>query len=323
MQPINLIASCTDRKKATAPQELQARTLTERSASSRLIQWAQRLTASSEPSRPATDLYAGDHWHVTLSISQMAYASGRRVKLYACSAGYGLLDATAEIKPYSATFATAQPDSVVPQDTEVTTDGFATQWWSGLCHYDLPSVGPLSIRELAAERPSVPVIVIASPPYLSAMERDLKAAAQALNSPALLSIMSVGANTRRWPTLGPHLLPADARLEAVVGGTRAALNARAMRRVLELLPSDQSASTHTLSAVLNELARDLPPLLRHDRRTLTDAQVLEFIGDARRRDPSIPKTRLLRDLRASGAACEQKRFSALFRQALGAPTNAE
>lgn len=51
---------------------------------------------------------------------------------------------------------------------------------------------------------------------------------------------------------------------------------------------------------------------RTDRRRLTDEEVRLFIRERRTAEPSARHTRLLKQLRESGAACEQSRFRALF-----------
>jgi hypothetical protein len=150
------------------------------------------------------------------------------------------------------------------------------------------------------------------------MEDDLTGAASALSSPGLLSLLSIGADRSKLQGLTAHFLPATARFEARVGGTRAALNSRVGRLLFQHLDTNSQLTTSNLSAVLETLAKDLPELKRYDRKQLSDAEVRDFIRRARTASPNAAKTRLLRELRASGHACEQARFSAIFAETIGA-----
>lgn len=47
-------------------------------------------------------------------------------------------------------------------------------------------------------------------------------------------------------------------------------------------------------------------------RTMTDEEVLGFIRDRLRLNPHAPRTRLLKELRSAGQACEQGRFAGLY-----------
>lgn len=50
MRSVNLIVSCANRKKADVPEELRARSLTERSLHGRIDQWTERLATHDVPS---------------------------------------------------------------------------------------------------------------------------------------------------------------------------------------------------------------------------------------------------------------------------------
>lgn len=316
MQPVNLIVSCTNRKKAVPPTELRARTLRAKSLPKRLDEWARRRATHDVEDRPAADLYAGDHWQVAQAIPREAAKSGRDVRLWVCSAGYGLLRASDPIKPYSITFAARHLDSVMPLATAETHRSATSRWWSGLCERSASNGGPRSVADLAAGEPDVPIIVVASESYLRAMVHDLVEAIAVLESEDLLSILSGGADAKRLPQLAAYLLSANARFEAVVGGIRAALNVRIARLVLRHLNEVDAPTRPHLQATLRRLSSELPPLRRFDRRRLSDEEVRTFMEEERRVDPAASKTRLLRKLRAEGCACEQARFSRIFSQAL-------
>lgn len=316
MEPVNLIVSCSNRKKAVPPTPLCARSLRSASLQDRLDEWIDRRTTCPVDERPASDLYAGDHWHVAQSIPQSAAENGLQVRLWVCSAGYGLIESSDPVKPYSITFTPHHLDSICSQADGSPNATDAHLWWAGLCNHSAIKGAGVSISSLAAREPSAPLIIVASEPYVQAMRHDLVEAARALHSDDLLSILSVGANPKRLPDLAAGFLSADARLEAVVGGTRAALNARIARVLFQELDEGDAAERPQLEAALRRLSMDLPPLRRFDRRKFSDAEVRSFIEVERQANPGASKTGLLRKLRADGAACEQARFSEIFQQSI-------
>lgn len=322
MRPLNLIVNCTSRKKSVIPKPLCARTLMAKTPVKRLEEWVKRRETVQTEEYRASDLYAGDHWYVSKTIPEEATQVGLNVRLWVCSAGYGLVRASDFIKPYSVTFTPSHPDSVMPQVTEYAKHSFFSKWWSGLCYHSVLSGGPQSIRDIAAAEPDAPIIVAASAPYLLAIAHDLLEAKAVLESQELISIFSSALAVKQFKNLKSSFLQTDARFEAIVGGTRSALNARIARIVFRNLSANTLPTTTHLNWVLKKLGTDLPPLRRFDRRKLSNDEVHQFISKERRNDPSICKTRLLRKLRSEGAACEQKRFSEIYTRVLEATDDA-
>lgn len=308
MALIHVIASCTDRKRLPIPARLRLRAIPGRTLVGRFDAWQDRVSSASTGTLPAADLYCGDHWSIARVLTETTGAQGWRVCLWAASAGYGLIPAEASIAPYSATFATGHPDSVVPTwATNVREDLRA--WWK----LQGSAVGPdaTSVRrltDLAATRPGV-LLVIASDAYIDAMEDDLLAARAVLPDPDHLVVVS--ARPRRSTELGANWVETNARLRKVLGGAVGSLNARVARHLLTNLDPAQFSAT-AARALANELLATTPALPVYDRTPSTDDRVAAFIERAIRRDPSVSHTPLLRAFRAAGNQCEQRRFRTLF-----------
>ncbi len=92
---------------------------------------------------------------------------------------------------------------------------------------------------------------------------------------------------------------------------RQSLNAR----ILAYLLREQAAAlTHTyIQRVLGGLLAAAPPLARYERAPRTDHQVRMFIRRRLTSEPEVTASRLLREFREFGYACEQGRFAALYR----------
>lgn len=308
---LHIIASCSDRKRLPVPARLRLRSVRSTLLADRADRWWQQLSRDTSPVLPAERLYLGEHWAVCRTLLDLAPAAGYRPELWVASAGYGLVPANAALHAYSATFASGHPDSVVPAPNGVSRHELARQWWSALSK----AKGPVprtsrSLADLAKANPRASFLVIASPEYVAAMERDLSAAAGALtDSDRLLIVTSRGAKTNGL--LAPYVIPSDAKLQAHVGGARTALHARVARKILK-----EAHRWELSAAVLQERYQRLvdrsPPVPRLDRDRLTDAEVRKYIEAELRRQPDASCSRLLRRLRDSGRACEQARFGSIF-----------
>lgn len=298
-RPVHIVVACANRKRQAVPAALQLRRTPGVRQTTRASRWLQRLTTAATETLPAEDLYAGEHWDIARSLPTLATGFSRTT-LWVASAGWGLIPADAPIRGYSATFTPGHLDSAATD-----THG-AQQWWQALATWPGPTPGsPRSLTGLVAEHPRDRVIIVLSKAYLTACETDLRAAL-AMSKPGQVSILATGLTPR--PDLTQWHLPADARLQHVVGGTRGALNVRIAANLLAAGLSDHAAMHDRLDKQLAAA----PALTVYERRRLTDEDVLAFIHARRASDPTVSRTRLLRELRASGRACEQARFADLF-----------
>jgi hypothetical protein len=159
------------------------------------------------------------------------------------------------------------------------------------------------------------VVIVASAPYIEAIDPDLT---DALRAPGGERVSVISAGTQR----NGAFLPTDGRLREVVGGTDSALNAR----TLAFLARDAHShhfERNAMASALDAMRSGLLAAPRRERARLTDSEVLDrirtMLGDA----PSISRTKALRALRTSGDACEQARFAMLWRVAKAADSVAK
>ena len=247
---------------------------------------------------PAVDLYAGEHWSVARKFPAL-HRPGEVVHLWACSAGYGLIPAGAPLMPYHATLTPGQADSV---------PGDSASWWAELGKWPGPAPGrPRTIQALVAENQTAVFMFVLSKNYLAACGADIAAARAGISDLNQLLIVSAGG--RAQGELAGHLVPADARLQARFGGTRRALNARIGAHLL-------SAGMRGMDEAAEHMTRLLAaqsPIPRYGRTKQSDSEILDRIRERLAQDPAMPASRLLREFRDAGLACEQHRFSRLFR----------
>jgi hypothetical protein len=298
---VHVIVTCTNRKTLPVPGRLRLGSIRHRSPALRARAWIRQLAESDgAPLIAARDLYAGEHWMVARSLPDRS--GGRRVRLWTCSAGYGLIPADAHVRPYSATFSGGHADSA-PGGA----DG-SSQWWRALSEWEGPAPGqPRSLGALVETDPGAVFVLALSAPYLNACRTDIDAASQHAADPEQIMVISVG--TRQPGRLGPLMVPADARLQAHLGGTRQALNARVAAYLLTSGMLNRAKATRHLAQLLAQQ----PPIPRYDRKKLTDREILGLIADGLARSPGASAARMLREFRDAGYACEQQRFGQLHR----------
>jgi hypothetical protein len=298
---VNVVVTCANRMSRTIPAHLQLGQVPGRTPAERAQGWVARLAEAGDvPRVAAMELYAGEHWSVARRFPAL-HLPDEEIRLWACSAGYGLIPVEAPVVPHHATLTPGQADSV---------PGPFDSWWSLLGEWAGPVLGhPRSLRALVTADPAAVFMFVLSKNYLRACGADLAVACEHITDPDRCFIVSVGG--RPEGDLAAFAVPADARLQAHFGGTRRALNARIGADLLERgIRSKDEASRH-----LTRLLATQPPIPRYNRARQSDQELLEAIAARLARVPATPAHRMLRELWDAGLACEQHRFGRLYRQA--------
>jgi hypothetical protein len=297
---LHIVVTCANRKRRPVPPTLQLRRMSGTRPIQRAARWMQRLTSSDLDTVRAEDLYAGEHWDIARALPRMAATGFARPTLWVASAGWGLIPINAAIRPYSATFSTRHLDSVSDNAQG------AQDWWSAISDWEGPTPGaPRSLTSLVADHPRDRVLLVLSQPYFAACGNDLREAIASAND-SMISIIAAGVVPQ--PAFEASQVPADARLQHHVGGTRGSLNVRIAADLLSTGLTDHDAMSRHLRQRLTA-APDLPT---YERRRLVDDEVITFIRARRATNPNLSRTPLLRELRDGGMACEQARFADLF-----------
>jgi len=316
MRKVNLIVTCTSRKTQSPAHGFRLRDLREKSLSGRAHHWIKKLRvkdSENESHAEAFKLYCGEYWSVVRDLPTAARDSGVSIRFWICSAGYGLITPDSKIRSYSATFSPEERDCVTRGLDAVARRVAAQKWWKLIALWSGPRGNPVrSLTSLARTYPRTPLLVVASPDYLHALEKDLSGALEALSDPDLLLIVSAG--TRSFGKFSDNLVPCDARLQSMVGGTRASLNIRIAQLLIER-SGKMRLGVKRVSAELGRLLRRQPSIQNYQRRAATDQQIRAFIrNQAYKSGMVISRSALLRKFRESGKACEQSRFANLYRQ---------
>lgn len=295
-----LFVPCSSRKKVRPSPISQAVSLPTAQQSHVETAWIERLR-SLPIACPAGELYGGRGFQLALRASQISKAP-----LYTISAGLGLVNVEHTIPAYGVTVSGKGLESVA---TRVNGEFDPASWWSAV------SEGPYStpITTLFTGKGTGCIVAALSQPYA----RMLASSLDALPNSAITRLRIVGANLQSiLPTrLLPSVLPYDERLQALLPGTRADFAQRALLHFVQMGLSEHpnaDAATHR-DWVASILSGKKAPVQRK-RQRLQDEEILSLI---QRHLPSNTGIgRLLRVLRDNeGVACEQARFSRLYREA--------
>jgi hypothetical protein len=310
---LHIVAPCANRKRLAVPHRLRLQSVRERDPAARARAWCKLLECHSSPTRPAIDLYAGDHWKVVRTLPDAAQAAGYEAELWVLSAGYGLVSATAPLPAYSATFARGHQDSIADRTECISAEAMNQAWWLFLSEWGGPTPGAIrSLQELARRDADAGLLIFGSPDYVRAVEKDLLAAADALRRPERLVVIS--SRGVKGGRLDPHLIESDAGLLGRLGGGRVSIHARVARLLLELADVGDW-DVGTLRERYQAVQSKVPETRVQPRTRLSDEEMCRFIITELSEDSSASATSLLRRLRQSGRACEQTRFKNLVTEA--------
>jgi hypothetical protein len=294
-----LITNCSATKRVASGDAVQIRNW--QGSVRQRFRWWQHAIAGQFDGTPARDCYAGDAWSQVVAAEKSSRGPS---ELWVVSAGLGIISADFRIPNYSATFISNSIDSVG------TSHEARSQWWELVCDWRRKVCGVGSITDLAEKNPKSIFLIALSSAYLAVVKNDLLLARSVLESPDNLVIISAG--TRSMPEMGYSLLPIDARFENLVGGARATLNSRMLRYIVENFDI-RKCNARKITKSLNITATELEKPKLFDRERLDDVEIAEFIHKQSKLVNSTSASALLRILRDSGAACEQKRFHRIYR----------
>ena len=335
---IHIVANCAHRKRVPPSAELGSISLT--GIKKRAGAWWEKLNKLSNNLNDANlfrenndkikakDLYVGSYWSKIRQLPDKARLSGFESDLWIVSAGYGLISSSDDIFSYSATFTPGDKNSVTNgESNSIKRAEILNHWWELISNYSLPeSSNPRKLTRLIQENSGDYFLVILSGDYLSAVENDLVEGIQSLSSPENLVIVTSKSFSNE--TLQKNTVTVDARLQCngdcaekceehlVARGIRGSISASLAGKIIERAKEHNFNAVSFKQFVQNRIEKS-PSLVNYNRTRLDDTTVCKFISEELDILPTASCTFLLRKLRNSGWACEQKRFREHYRSIKG------
>ena len=293
-----VIVPCTNRKRHVAIGDLRAVSLPFSKQADAETAWVARVSGV-RGATPAGDLYTGRGAHLGRRAAALAQA-----RLFFVSAGLGLVGSSTHVPSYALTVADRGVDAIASR-VEGRFDPAA--WWSAVCR----SPGSSSLFDVMRTSDGFCLVALTRP-YAALLSADLEALPD--EDKGRLRLFGWRLEDHLPPSLQPAVMPYDARLDAALPGTQNDFPQRALAHFLSsgaLLAGD-GLEAHR-EAVRARMAELVAPR-REVRPKATDGEILAWIVG---RLPMMRGVqRLLRRIRDEGIACEQARFSRLYRQAM-------
>lgn len=293
-----VVTICTRRKKATAVREATAVSLPVGAQSKVGATWLKRLESLSA-SQPAKDIYAGRGFAIAREAA--ALLDGR---LYVASAGLGLVPSGRKIPAYGLTVSLADPDSVASRisgNLDVA-DWFATMLQGRYSDKWSKVTSGGSGRILLALTNSYAAMIGKS---LAALPASTRARLR-IFGPSLADVLPA--------SLLPNLSPHDDRIDTIMPGTKSDLPQRCLLHFVQVVGETPGSCAADFSKIRAALKRVKPPQ-RPVRPRCSDQQILKLIKARLKTETGVART--LRAIRhEDGVACEQGRFTRLYRLAM-------
>lgn len=293
MRKLSLVVTCTDRKMATPLLTLRAASLQSGPTRQRASEWVRRLEEALER-HPLEQLYQGDHWAQSLKLIAAARAAGFDAELWVASAGLGLQPISAKAPAYAATFSARNPDLVAPTAAE------RTLWWNCL----QSGAGQTTLAELGRQGA---VLVALSEAYGEPLRDELQEVAE---TGAECVLIGGAADVP-----GMQRIASDATLRHALGGTLTSLNVRMAAAWLGQCQDGVLLSASSVAAWQTWRGK-VAKIERYARTPMTGEAVKAFVREELQRTAGLSRTAMLRRLRDSGQACEQRRFGQLYTEVL-------
>lgn len=296
------ITTCTNRKRVPAVDSLLCRTLPCGDMTHVADEWIARVQRAPHE-HFARSLYCGRGFSESLSAAQLATTD-----LWVISAGLGLVLSSERIPSYSLTIASGADDSI---KNKISSGFHSSEWWNAI-----NSISGRSISNLINNDPDRSLFLISlTQPYAPLILNDLlNLTPDSLNRVRIVGIMC----SKKLPEQVQSIcLPYDARINdpRCFPGTMSDFAQRSAYHFVKFIWNVygyQSATDD--SAVIKKILDRFETPIVPSRRQLSDDEVRNAIIANWDRAEGY-SNRMLRVLRDDlHVACEQKRFSILFKQ---------
>jgi hypothetical protein len=295
LSPI-VITNCSGRKRGNKAGPIaQVRT-------DSVIDWFQKELIGKQTDF-AAQLYAGRSFQLAMKAAQQLSTA----EFMIVSAGLGLVSDRTQIPRYEATVSGS--GSIAKRF-----DKEPHEWWR-----ILQSESPYACPWPSSDRL---LLVAVSSQYLQLIAEDLS------GHPIENLRIFTRTNPESVPcSIRPALMPYGSRFdgpESPLPGTITDFASRTLFHFIQsILRTAPGATLREHKEMVNALAEQWPPQSRRAGRTATDAEIIAIIAD-HAENVSWKASAMLRVLRGQlSIACEQKRFSKLFRMALATRRESE
>lgn len=290
-----IIAPCSSRKKSKPTRSARAVSLRVAAQPAVETAWLEKLRTFERPIS-AQDLYSGRG----AGIARLC-AAKTSAPLYIVSAGLGLVAGSTKVPTYGVTVARRGDDSI-PLRIKGRFD--PVPWWAAVCS------GPVStsLQQVLSKARGRIALLALTKPYAGMLAGALA---------ALPGDLTVGLRIFGWrleedlpKALHGSIMNYDARLDAVLPGTRNDFAQRAMAHFVDVVLPLGGADCETHRRQVESALKGFVAPERITRPRASDDDILEWLKRPEQAVGGVGQ--LLRRVRDLGIACEQARFARLY-----------
>ena len=296
-----LITNCTNNKSSKAEKKL----LFSDFISKRNVvdEWLNSLN-DKHATIKAIDMYVGDHWKNVRKINQ----SGVPVSIV--SAGYGLISSDKHIHSYDATFSSNNKSSVNQIFNSKRLTDRNIEWWQSI-HKSAQRLSP--VKSLIEQNDGSFFVISLAPDYLRVIEPELIHLAEQ-NIINADNTVIISGDVKLNSSLNSLYIKNSEDFCKELGGSRISLNIRLTKYLMENIDTTSSIANQ-INSRYKDLISVSEPAQKFKRTKLSDEELIDFIKDEMMdlTNLKVSASMLLRQLRNKGLACEQKRFSKLYK----------
>ena len=321
---LHLIVTCVAQKKSSRLVSILDPQINNGTVEEVFEQWQKLLNSSKIPKEKAESLYKGSLWNSYMKLWGLIRSRVEHSELWIISAGYGLINGSKKIIPYDVTFQDSkfETPSIFKKINKINSinkspkQDVLKKWWSlHTFHREDSEIKSLSDLLIKSPKEDYFLFVLGKD-YLEAISEDLLFGLDKRKFIEHIAVVSNNVNAPTPKKIKRNWLFANNKFINLPGTQSTTINSDiAIKLMMNLFKSGglKNWSISEFNNYLMNLSSKLPNLKKYDREKKTDSEIKKFIL-SRIKKEHISCSKLHREYRISGMACEQKRFGQLYKE---------
>ena len=294
---IQVIVTCAANKTVEVPEELQFGKLPTLSVNESVSEWINRLKSTNVGLVKMIDLYKGGYWGIVKDIN----SNSKVDNVWVLSAGYGIINANQEVKPYAIALKDNSYDSIKLNTIGQSNDSYS-QWWN-----NITSKRKLTITDVYNQYPEDIFIVYASYEYMKAIKNDF------INIVDKPNVLIVSPDTK-IKEFTPHILNTNLRLRSFLGGNKMTVSPLTVKHLVENIDkigyTKDKVNTYFKEIISKQ--PELPPM-NPVREKLSDKDFINLLLEI---GIDKPKTAIIKAVNDKGYASGVNRTARILNKLL-------
>lgn len=292
---IQVIVTCAANKTVEIPTELQFGKLPTLPVEESVKEWVQRLKFTPSNLIKMIDLYKGGYWNIVKDL----YQNPKVDNVWVLSAGYGIINANREVKPYAIALKDNSFDSI-KLNTQNQSNKSYSQWWDSIT-----KLRKSNLTSIYNNTPDDIFIIYASFEYMKAIYNDIK---NIIDKPNVL-VISPDTKIKEFT---PHILNTNLRLRSFLGGNKMTVSPLTVKHLVENI-ENIGYTKEKINSYFEKIISEQPPLppMNPIRKKLNDTDFINLIKEI---GINKPKTYIIKEINKKGYASGVNRTTRILNQ---------